>query len=168
MPPKRIVCEVCPDESCAKCRQRACSRRCGKAWAARNKEYLREKSKLWHRANPEKAKAKTLKWRAKNPQRQGEYDRKRLSGHTPEYFKAKLEEQRGLCAIGGEVLDLTRQRYVTADHDHALKKPRGILCARCNILVGWIENNPTLCEAKGPALAYLKQYEAINNPVAAE
>lgn len=74
------------------------------------------------------------------------------TGHTPEYFRDKMEAQARSCAVCERMFD---GRKSHADHNHITGAPRGILCVRCNLLVGKTERNlqllPTMRE-------YLKTY----------
>ena len=81
---------------------------------------------------------------------------KRSFGGSLELFEQKWEAQKGLCAICGiEMLrDKSRSwRVACFDHCHEQLKPRGLLCRRCNINVGWFERF-----AK-PILKYLEKYK---------
>jgi hypothetical protein len=61
---------------------------------------------------------------------------------------ARLALQRGLCAICGRPPTTTRRNLspvLDRDHDHKTGYVRGLLCRRCNILVGWLEStDPTV------------------------
>ncbi len=71
-----------------------------------------------------------------------EYRRSRRTGHTPEYFKARWEEQKGACAICKRAMveDGTEHNSPCADHCHESLRPRGILCWICNTVLGSYEN----------------------------
>lgn len=52
------------------------------------------------------------------------------------------QKQKGLCAIYGKILTIeTDNGYVghAVDHNHKTGRVRGLLCNRCNILVGFLE-----------------------------
>nr|BFE58653.1 hypothetical protein GCM10020063_031790 [Dactylosporangium thailandense] len=77
-------------------------------------------------------------------------------GIRPEDYAAKLAEQDGLCALCETVEVATykgRPRRLAVDRDHATGVVRGLLCQRCNLLVGAIEQNPALVDR---ALVYLR------------
>jgi hypothetical protein len=73
-------------------------------------------------------------------------------------YQKMAKAQGGACAICREQLS-DNQHKVHVDHDHECAHPRkdaakccrscvrGILCNRCNILAGWIENNRSLLPA---------------------
>jgi len=77
--------------------------------------------------------------------------RKKRTGFTQDVFETALLFQKGRCAICSNKLDRAKQTH--ADHSHQNKKPRGVLCARCNIGLGNFKDSPELLEA---AAAYLR------------
>jgi hypothetical protein len=44
------------------------------------------------------------------------------------------------------------------DHDHKTGKVRGLLCNRCNMFLGWVENNIISIEALNNMIIYLKSF----------
>ena len=70
---------------------------------------------------------------------------KQRYGLTEAQFDALLEAQGGRC-----VLCRSKPDYrLFVDHDHESGKTRGLLCAKCNGALGWLENN------KARVFAYL-------------
>ena len=69
-------------------------------------------------------------------------------GLTPAKHMALYVEQDGCCAICRDALPYHK---VHTDHDHETGKTRGLLCHRCNLMVGYIETS-------GELLAVAKQY----------
>jgi hypothetical protein len=55
------------------------------------------------------------------------------------HYDRMLEEQGGVCAIC-KVKGPTAKRRLDIDHDHTLMIIRGLLCPRCNILLGAIRD----------------------------
>ena len=80
--------------------------------------------------------------------------RKRTTGFTQEEFKQKLEEQGGVCAICG----INKPTSISwhADHCHKTKTKRGVLCQKCNMGIGLLNDNTELMEK---AIMYLNQYK---------
>jgi len=62
-----------------------------------------------------------------------------------------LELQGGVCAICKQPPQLHEGRLVI-DHDHATGSFRGLLCRRCNLLLGYMRDNLAIAEA---AILYL-------------
>jgi Recombination endonuclease VII len=77
---------------------------------------------------------------------------------SPEGFQKLIEKQQGICACGKRLEWGKRRPHV--DHDHACCPAgptcgnciRGILCFRCNIVLGLYKNEPSLLPE------YLKGY----------
>lgn len=69
---------------------------------------------------------------------------KRLYGITVDQYNKMLANQKGGCALCGSTSPLTGNRTYKrtariafdVDHDHKTGKVRGLLCTRCNRLVG--------------------------------
>lgn len=82
-----------------------------------------------------------------------ENGRKRLFGITPEGFEAMLVKQEHRCAICR-----TKEQGAKAfsvDHDHATGKVRALLCTRCNLLLGGVNDEIDILKA---AIVYLETY----------
>jgi hypothetical protein len=60
------------------------------------------------------------------------------AGFSEELFAERLAEQGGCCPICGMKLEMRGLTFAvaSADHDHEAGTPRGILCKRCNFLLG--------------------------------
>ncbi len=58
--------------------------------------------------------------------------RRRRYGMEPEVYDCLVEQQGGACALCGQVPEYPL--YV--DHCHATKRNRGLVCGRCNQIVG--------------------------------
>lgn len=80
-------------------------------------------------------------------------------GITLEEYEKILVGQDGACAICFKVPNRTKSNRsgLHVDHNHITKKVRGLLCARCNSLVGFWEkeNGPETIER---ARKYLENY----------
>ena len=80
-------------------------------------------------------------------------DSLREMGWTLEHFNEVLEEQKGLCAVCKVVLTFEKTSGASstracADHVHTTPpKPRGILCAGCNVGIGMLKDNPEVIRA---------------------
>lgn len=111
----------------------------------------RECQKLW-KPSPEAL--------AISRQKTREWNRKKVSGFTPEDFKNKLTEQEGKCAVCGTSDSGPTDWH--ADHDHKTGQKRGVLCHKCNTGLGLFNDNTDTLER---AIMYLNQYNSINNEV---
>jgi hypothetical protein len=99
----------------------------------KSSEYAREKAKAWRLANPEKVK----EHRVKNRQKNYRQEVVRKYGVDFTWFDKKFEEQNQSCAVCKKQLEWTdKQNTPHVDHCHESRKVRGILCNRCNTVLG--------------------------------
>lgn len=111
---------------------------------AANREKQRAVAKAWRERNPERVRANIKRWQAANSDKKSAYSiatRRRKYGFTPELFNERLQEQNNQCCICSTDLKLVP---LAADHCHATNTPRGILCKRCNLLLGHAKDNPQI------------------------
>jgi len=81
-------------------------------------------------------------------------------GVTLEWFKSKLAEQDGRCAVCGAVPDpngVKAAARLHVDHDHETGVNRGLLCHRCNPGVGYFRDDPDLLRK---AAEYIERHRA--------
>jgi len=52
-------------------------------------------------------------------------------------------EQSGRCAVCG-IHQSELKKRLCVDHDHKTGKVRGLLCTRCNIILGFVHDDPNL------------------------
>ena len=111
-------------------------------WYQDNKELCLERAKIWQENNPEKV-IKIKK---------GSYLMKKYKITLEEVDKL-LIKQNHKCAICGSSLVETRR---CIDHNHETGKVRGILCHRCNIGLGYIEDGE---EFVSKCFLYLEEHK---------
>lgn len=90
-------------------------------------------------------------WTKKYPERRAAQKRRniiRSYGLTPERHAEMLSEQGNACAI----CRTTPDRDLDIDHCHATGKVRGLLCSRCNMLLGMADDD---AEILSRAVQYL-------------
>lgn len=116
-----------------------------RVYTAANREVARQRSReYWNNLSPEERKVRAFRAALKL-----------RYGLTPETYDAMLARQGGGCAICGNAKG---NGCLCVDHDHRCcpgrkscgKCLRGIICGRCNTLIGVIEKNHDLipaCEA---------------------
>ena len=116
---------------------------------ARSRAYRR----AYHAANKESRNARAKAVRNADPDR--ERNRKLIQrfGITLEEYDNMHNAQNGLCKICGNPEELDRRLAV--DHNHETGKVRGLLCFRCNVILGHIENTGLALIAK--VLDYLDE-----------
>lgn len=97
------------------------SRKCNRCVYQRE----REARLKWAKAQPPNLRRKTVSERL-------EYK----YGVTLEYKNALIESQGSACAICRSPLELDRPTQVNLDHCHTTGKIRGVLCRKCNVMIG--------------------------------
>lgn len=116
----------------------------------------------WHKDNRESLLKKKREWYYKNKEHsldlQRKRNRKKWYGLSHEEYLKILEEQKGVCAICFNT-ETTRNpsgvvRPLSVDHDHNTGKVRGILCSKCNKMLGNSNDNTEILER---AIKYLKR-----------
>jgi hypothetical protein len=124
---------------------------------SKNQERLRVKARLRATAEPEAHRQRFRTWYyergGKEHQSQRTQDRtkerhRRLArkyGITPEAYEAMWAAQEGKCLICVTPEEEVRGKRLCVDHDHKTGKVRGLLCHRCNCVLGYsMENINTL------------------------
>lgn len=84
-----------------------------------------------------------------------EYSRLQSTGFSVELFNLVLKQQENSCAICRDKFDNTDAH---ADHNHVTKQPRGILCRKCNLMIGFARDNPEILQN---AIEYLAKPDLI-------
>ena len=80
------------------------------------------------------------------------YQKKTKYGLNAEEYYSMFESQNNKCAICGEEFSDSNKAFV--DHCHKTNKVRGLLCTRCNLLLGMAKDN---IETLQNAIKYLSQ-----------
>jgi hypothetical protein len=93
-------------------------------------------------------------WEHKNPDKVIAH---RLKRHnlTPELYKRQLDAQGGGCAICGTP---PQKKMLSCDHDHLTGKQRGLLCDKCNVMLGMSRDDVEILQR---ASQYLIQYKEL-------
>ncbi|MCX6711636.1 MAG: endonuclease VII domain-containing protein [Candidatus Woesearchaeota archaeon] len=129
-----------------------------KSYYNKNKELLKIKSKnFWKKiqSNPEIAKQRRLEDKNRKL--------KTIFGITLNQYGQMLELQNGVCAIcGKEEITIDSRSHKTqklsVDHDHQTGKVRGLLCAKCNKMIGLSNDDNNVLIS---AINYLNKYNKI-------
>ena len=149
-----------------------------KKWYAEHREAQLAKAREEYAANPEPAKRKVRRYRKFLPEdKLAQIGRRSLLGNfhtTEEWYNAKLAEQDGHCALCSREREENCNR-LAIDHNHECcpksgscgKCLRGILCRRCNLRLGNLDEFLSLGMVIGNghsgwferAMQYLKQYK---------
>jgi len=122
-------------------------------------EALRRKN--YYAQNREMYLRKTKEWRDANPDRVATSLRKsqllKRYNLTPDMFNEMLGISDGRCYICGDVLARLTKEFPCIDHCHQTGVIRGILCSRCNRMLGLARDNPEILQN---AVKYLNSESA--------
>ncbi len=101
-----------------------------KEYYEKNKEHIIKKSCDWAKDNPEKRKRNYLK---------------STYNISLEDYKLMMENQQERCfCCGKHKDDLTKGLFV--DHCHETGRVRGLLCATCNLAIGYVNDDISILE----------------------
>ena len=129
---------------------------CCKAQPGRQVTHIRQLAVQRRKANPEKARAKDAREREKYSARIKNNWLSWKYGLKPGDKERMIEAQEGKCTICQDPL---KPRFTDVDHDHATLKIRGVLCRRCNSMLGLFKDGPALLEC---ACAYLQGFKVVH------
>lgn len=116
-----------------------CEKEASKEWYLKNPEYRREKTKLWR----DKNKDRVREYKIKNKMKMYFTDSKRKYGITEERFNRMLSQQKNKCCGCGMMFKFgDKNTTPNIDHCHKTGKIRGLLCRRCNSVLGYFKDNP--------------------------
>ena len=93
-------------------------------------------------------------WRKRNPHYHRDRERLKMCGATPEETAVMLKKQKHKCAICKKHMEKPQ-----LDHDHVTGKPRELLCSRCNVGIGNLQDDPDLLES---AASYIRKHKEPN------
>jgi hypothetical protein len=120
-----------------------------------------EASKRCYTKSPERVATRTAvarAWNKANPEKR--YDirlRHRYGPDADKHNAEQLQSQGGFCAICSKPQIGSKQDH-NQDHDHKTGRLRGILCQRCNSMLGGLED----LNFRDKAEAYIKYWAETN------
>jgi hypothetical protein len=101
--------------------------------------------------NIEKYKKREKQYDQANPDKRKNYQLKRNFGITLKEYNELYDKQYGNCAICNNYF-----KILCIDHKHITNKIRGLLCHKCNLLLGNANENIIVLKN---AINYINQYE---------
>lgn len=107
----------------------------------------------WRAANAEKHRASVKRWRENNAESRRAEGRRRFYGLTPEDTASMLAAQDAACAICRSEIHDGPDGFCV-DHNHVTGEVRGLLCRKCNVLLGMASDDPSVLAA---AIQYLEE-----------
>lgn len=123
------------------------------------KPCMAARSAAWRKAYPEKARESVRKYQLADRQRL-RLNRRRSHvkssyGITQDQYEEMLAAQSGRCAICGTDKPVGPGGVFVVDHSHATNQVRGLLCCKCNFVLGHSEDRADVLAA---AISYLQKY----------
>jgi len=124
-----------------------------KRWREENKWRRRRYQREWNLANAAHRQELNARWGERHPRYRPDYKLKYNYGITLEQYEKMFQAQDGKCAIcPNRAPESGRVRRLHVDHDHKCcpgnracgKCVRGLLCSRCNLVIGSVEENMEL------------------------
>lgn len=92
--------------------------------------------------NSDSAKKIKKEWRINNKPLMREKNYKKSYGMSIDDYNVLFEKQNGKCAICGSVETKRKaSNFFAVDHCHKTGKVRGLLCDRCNVGIGSLEDS---------------------------
>jgi hypothetical protein len=120
---------------------KVCERAMAKDWYERNKEKATAKVREWREQNADAVK----QYRSDNRQKHYRQELVRKYGVDPTWFDEQLQQQDNACVCCKRQFKwIDKQTTPHVDHCHTTKKVRGILCNRCNTVLGLCEDKKEL------------------------
>lgn len=132
-----------------------------KIYYQKNKDKIIKRCSEYNKSNPEKHKKYVYNWRDKNPDKTQHMYIIKEYGISSDQYKELLTKQNNLCKICKRpetTIDPRNKklRRLCIDHDHKTGKVRGLLCQKCNSMLGFFDDNIQILEN---AISYLKEYD---------
>ena len=123
-----------------------CNATRAKKWASDNKVKNIARASTWNKQNRERHNEISVKWNANNKRKKKDTHLKRNFGISLEQYDGIFAAQNGKCAICGNTESTLDRRsgepkMLSVDHDHITGKIRGLLCQRCNLILGLFEDS---------------------------
>jgi hypothetical protein len=121
---------------------RASMRAYNRAWVAAHREEINAQRRRRWAEDPELRK----KQRAYRARSQRKVHLKYYYGLSVEDYNALLVQQGGVCAICRK----PSEHRLCVDHCHLTRRVRGLLCRKCNLGIGYFDDDPRLLRAAVP------------------
>lgn len=136
------------------------SREVAREYYKKNVEKFKEKKRDYYRRNKRKVIEGRKKYNREHRKEILDYNRKRKYGLDNVKYDIILKKQNGVCAICLKPETYKHQsgkiKELAVDHNHKTGEVRGLLCSRCNITLGLVDDN---LEILNVAIDYLKSFK---------
>lgn len=124
------------------------SREIARKYYLENIEKFKEKKKDYYRRNRDRVIAGRKKYNKEHRKEILDYHRKKKYGINNLDFNEIMDRQKGVCAICLKPETMKHQngkiKESSVDHDHKTGKTRGLLCTKCNVAIGLMNDDSRL------------------------
>lgn len=124
-----------------------------KRWYHKNKDHARNIAMKSYYKNHDDNIKRARDWKKNHPDSIRNSTLKQY-GLDIQTFEDLAESQHHLCAICNGPQSDKRQSTLDVDHCHKSNRVRGLLCRRCNLLIGYAKDDPVLLDK---AASYLRK-----------
>lgn len=131
---------------------KSCEKLAKSKWYSENVDYVKSKTKKRNIEKKEHVAAAKKRWQQANKDKIRAIALKHSFGITNEDYLQMLTSQHGKCAICTKTPE--EGIFLCVDHDHKTGKIRGLLCHRCNKLLGFAQDS---VETLNEAISYLRK-----------
>jgi recombination endonuclease VII len=118
----------------------------------KNRERYNARNRKYYKEHREEARQTAKAYIASHKKEIREHRLKRDYGISSEDYEQMLFEQKGLCAI----CNLPSDKPLYIDHDHKTKKVRQLLCSKCNLALGYVNDCINILQSM---IKYLKKHK---------
>lgn len=135
---------------------RVCSSKKHAIYYRMNKSKIQDSHRRWRLNNPETHRARGRRWTRKNPEKAKAMYVRSDHGISMDEFQKMHDSQKGLCKVCSKperAIYRGKTRSLCIDHNHKTGKIRGLLCHRCNVALGLLEDDFRIVES---LLEYIK------------
>lgn len=99
------------------------------------------KGKIYQKRFRQSEKGKAARKRYQQTDKFKACRRRKKYNLSSEDFERLFVQQKGRCKICNKKFDRTYTRDIHIDHDHVTNKVRGILCSKCNVALGALDDD---------------------------
>lgn len=129
-----------------------CKKESRRRWYLKNREYKLDRNKRWNESNKDKRKSYAEQNRIKNKDKLKLYKESRKDiiknsnllrnyNITLVEYNKMVDNQQNSCAICGCSGEKCKYKQLSVDHNHSTGIVRGLLCNRCNMALGLIDDS---------------------------
>ncbi len=120
---------------------------------AENLDKKKARDARWREAHRINLRERQRIWRLNNKDKKKQHALKSTYGISLEEYNKLLEDQEGKCSVCQHE---PGQRALHVDHNHITGIVRGLLCSKCNVALGMVDESPELLMK---LIDYLRRYE---------